>query len=64
MKPHTTDIPPLGDLSEQQIRGAACVHCGVLLDNGTAVDLGEQTLRRAGAVVRWFPRACPPHGAA
>ncbi|MET9467819.1 hypothetical protein ABZY44_24050 [Streptomyces sp. NPDC006544] len=60
---HTADLPPIGDLSEQQIRGAACVRCGVHLDNATAVDLGERRGRRAGSPFRWFPRACPQHGA-
>lgn len=61
-QPHMQEIPPIGDLSEQQIRGAACVHCGIHLDNATAVDLGERRTRRAGVLVRWFPRACPRHG--
>ncbi|WP_327300354.1 hypothetical protein [Streptomyces goshikiensis] len=56
-------LPPIGDLSEQQVRGAACVHCGICLDNGTAVDLGAQRTHRAGVVVRWYPRACPGCGA-
>ncbi|MFJ3201044.1 hypothetical protein [Streptomyces sp. NPDC086989] len=56
-------LPPIGDLSEQQVRGAACVYCGILLDNGTAIDLGEQPASRAGVAVRWFPRACPRDGA-
>ncbi|MGW7331226.1 hypothetical protein ACWGIU_22050 [Streptomyces sp. NPDC054840] len=56
-------LPPVGDLSEQQVRGTACVHCGICLDNATAVDLGERRTRRAGELLRWFPRACPQHGA-
>lgn len=55
----STPIPEIGTLSEQQVRGSACVHCGIHLDNGTAIDLGEQHTRRAGSLVRWFPRACP-----
>lgn len=55
-------LPSVGDLSEQQIRGTACVHCGIILDNATAVDLGAQPLRRADSVTSWFPRACRlPH---
>ncbi|WP_030764683.1 hypothetical protein [Streptomyces sp. NRRL F-2664] len=54
-------LPPVGDLSEQQVRGTACVHCGIVLDNATAVDLGERRTGRAGGRVRWFPRACPEH---
>ncbi|MFK0045561.1 hypothetical protein ACIQU4_15810 [Streptomyces sp. NPDC090741] len=57
-------LPPVADLSEQQVRGAACVYCGIHLDNATAVDLGERHVNRAGAPVRWFPRACPQHGEA
>lgn len=56
------ELPPIGTLSEQQIRGTACVHCGIHLDNATAVDLGERHVSRAGQQVRWFPRACPQHG--
>lgn len=64
-KPTDTPTPPLpaiGDLSEEQVRGAACVHCAVRLDNGNAIDLGERRASRAGSAVSWFPRACPQHG--
>ncbi|WP_327738483.1 hypothetical protein OG749_36480 [Streptomyces nojiriensis] len=54
-------LPPVGTLTEDQVRGAACVWCGIVLDNGTAVDLGEQLARIADHVVRWFPRACRQH---
>ncbi|MCY0928282.1 hypothetical protein OTB20_19195 [Streptomyces sp. H27-H1] len=57
-------LPPLSELSEQQVRGTACVHCGIHLDNGDAVDLGERPVVRAGQRSRWFPRACPPCGSA
>jgi hypothetical protein len=50
-------------LSEQQERGQACVHCGIILDNRLAIDLGARTSNRGGVAVSWFPRACPPHGA-
>lgn len=56
-------LPPVGDLSEQQVRGIACVYCGITLDNATAIDLGERPAGRAGGRVRWFPRACQQHGA-
>ncbi|MFF3620090.1 hypothetical protein [Streptomyces sp. NPDC002467] len=56
------ELPPLSELSEQQVRGSACVFCGIHLDNETAVDLGERRAGRAGATVRWFPRACTGHG--
>lgn len=55
-------LPPIADLSEQQVRGIACVYCGITLDNATAIDLGERPASRAGGRVRWFPRACPRHG--
>lgn len=55
-------LPPIGSLSEPQVRGTACVYCGVVLDNESAVDLGERTARQGGATRRWFPRACPEHG--
>ncbi|MER5184492.1 hypothetical protein ABT009_40305 [Streptomyces sp. NPDC002896] len=46
-------------LSEQQVRGTACVWCAVTLNNGTAVDLGPQAVRRLDGRIFWFPRACP-----
>ncbi|MFG2412246.1 hypothetical protein [Streptomyces goshikiensis] len=52
----------MSELTDQQVRGSACVHCGICLDNGDAVDLGERTASRAGEPVRWFPRACPGCG--
>ena len=64
MSADTRDLPKLSDLTEDQIRGATCVHCGAPLDAVPAVDLGERRTRRAGAIVRWFPRACPQHGEA
>ncbi|MFD4912880.1 hypothetical protein ACFWNR_06610 [Streptomyces virginiae] len=60
----TPPVPALGTLTEDQIRGAACVRCGAPLDNATAVDLGERRTRRAGGLVRWLPRACRIHGKA
>lgn len=51
-------IPPLDDLSEQQVRGTACVWDGKHLSPGNAVDLGPRIGRRAGQPFRWFPRAC------
>jgi hypothetical protein len=55
-------LPPVGSLTEEQIRGAACVRCGIVLDNATAVDLGPRDARIADLPVRWFPRACRLHG--
>ncbi|MGW6703632.1 hypothetical protein ACWGDE_01880 [Streptomyces sp. NPDC054956] len=66
-KPTDTQTPPLpaiGGLSEDQVRGAACVYCAVRLDNGNAIDLGERPAKRGGSIIRWFPRACPQHGTA
>ncbi|WP_158939613.1 hypothetical protein [Streptomyces sp. NRRL S-87] len=54
-------IPPLAQLSEQQVRGQCCVWCAVRLSNGTAHDLGPRYVRRGGLRIRWFPRSCPEH---
>ncbi|MGW6946217.1 hypothetical protein ACWGHD_04740 [Streptomyces xanthophaeus] len=62
--PPLRDLPSVSDLSEQQVRGVACVHCGVILDAATAVDLGEQRSRRVGGSYSWYPRACRLHGPA
>ncbi|WP_345034666.1 hypothetical protein [Streptomyces sannanensis] len=56
------ELPDVGTLSQHQRHGRACVWCGVILDNGTAIDLGTRLDRTAG--VRWFPRACPQHAEA
>lgn len=53
-------LPGLASLSERQVRGSACVWCGVELDNGHAVNLGPRPASFTGQVVRWFPRACRP----
>ena len=55
-------LPPLAELSEQQVRGTACVYCGIHLGDGPAVDLGERHAQIADLRVRWFPRACTGHG--
>jgi len=52
-------LPGLGSLTEQQVRGQACVWDAVPLTGVPAVDLGEQKVSRAGQLTRWFPRACP-----
>jgi len=64
MAADTQPLPRLSELTEDQIRGMACVRCGVTLDNGTAIDLGPRPTVRAGQRVSWFPRACPQHGEA
>lgn len=52
-------LPALDTLTEQQVRGQACVWDGVPLAGVAAVDLGEHSASRAGSAVRWFPRGCP-----
>ncbi|MFJ9038035.1 hypothetical protein ACIRF8_15750 [Streptomyces sp. NPDC102406] len=57
----TQHLPRTGGLTEDQLRGRACVWCGDHLDNATAVDLGPQILTQLGHQAHWFPRACPAH---
>ncbi|MFD7794301.1 hypothetical protein [Streptomyces sp. NPDC059759] len=52
-------LPGLGELTEPQVRGQACVWDAVPLSGVPAVDLGPQSAQRAGAPVQWFPRGCP-----
>lgn len=54
------ELPALGTLTDQQVRGQVCVWDGAPLTVASAMDLGEQTASRAGQRVRWFPRACRP----
>ncbi|MDH6628755.1 hypothetical protein M2271_006588 [Streptomyces sp. LBL] len=51
-------LPALDGLSQEQVRGAACIWCGVRLVTTTAVDLGERRHRRLDGVYSTFPRAC------
>jgi hypothetical protein len=51
-------LPGVDDLSEEQLRGAYCVWCGVPLTSDTAVDLGERRVRLLDSHVTSFPRAC------
>jgi len=51
------DLPSVTGLSEPQVRGQACVWCGIILD-ATAIDLGPRPLNRLGAEAQWFPRSC------
>jgi hypothetical protein len=67
---HTTDsplslltLPALDGLSQEQVRGAACIWCRVCLDTATAVDLGERRHKRLDGNYSTFPRACRPCGA-
>ncbi|MEV1020721.1 hypothetical protein [Streptomyces sp. NPDC050264] len=48
-------VPPLGALSELQLRGCCCAWCAVTLAVGRSVDLGERELGGR----RVFPRGCP-----
>ncbi|NMI57113.1 MULTISPECIES: hypothetical protein [unclassified Streptomyces] len=52
------DIPGIADLSEQQVRGAACVWCEAPLTSDTAVDLGERRVSLLDSHITTFPRAC------
>ncbi|MFD4569398.1 hypothetical protein ACFWOX_34175 [Streptomyces sp. NPDC058467] len=52
-------LPSLDELTEQQVRGQACVWDGVPLSGLPAVHLGSRTTKRAGGEVRWYPRGCP-----
>jgi hypothetical protein len=65
--PSTTDsplllltLPVLVGLSQEQVRGAACVWCTTVLNTATAVDLGERRHRRLDGHYSTFPRACRP----
>lgn len=51
-------LPAHNDLSQQQVRGAACVWCAVTLAPGTAVDLGQRRVRVLDDHVTTFPRGC------
>ncbi|MCX4993872.1 hypothetical protein [Streptomyces longwoodensis] len=54
------DLPPLDDLTENQVRGTACVWCATSLSVVTAVDLGERRHKRLDGSYSTFPRACRP----
>ncbi|MDH6629039.1 hypothetical protein M2271_006874 [Streptomyces sp. LBL] len=51
-------LPALDGLSQEQVRGAACVWCGVRLVTTTAIDLGERCHKRLDGAYSTFPRAC------
>ncbi|MFD8027801.1 hypothetical protein ACFV3F_03425 [Streptomyces sp. NPDC059717] len=53
-------LPGVGDLSEEQQRGASCVWCTNSLTAETAIDLGERRIRVQGSHVTAFPRGCHP----
>ncbi|RZE99422.1 hypothetical protein C0L86_11390 [Streptomyces sp. SCA2-2] len=54
----TRVLPAPAHLTEAQLRGAACVWCGVKLAL-SAVDLGVRPDPQC-PWASWFPRACPP----
>jgi len=51
-------LPSLDTLTDQQVRGTACVWDGIPLANGVAVDLESREATRAGQPFSWFPRGC------
>jgi len=51
-------LPALDGLSQEQVRGAACVWCTAVLNTATAVDLGERRHRRLDGHYSTFPRSC------
>jgi hypothetical protein len=53
-------LPAPEDMSESQVRGAACVWCAVTLSTSAAIDLGERRINLLGSSVSWFPRGCHP----
>lgn len=53
------ELPPVGSLKQEQVRGVRCVWCAARLHNGTAVDLGARPLRILDHRSEWFPRCCP-----
>ncbi|MFI6337854.1 hypothetical protein [Streptomyces sp. NPDC050535] len=54
-----TELPSVEELSEEQIRGRACVWCTVALELAAGIDLGARPGQFAGSGVSWFPRGCP-----
>lgn len=53
-------LPDVGQLSESQQRGAACVWCKAPMTAVTAVDLGERRIRVLDTHFTAFPRGCRP----
>jgi hypothetical protein len=51
-------LPDFNTLSEQQVRGIACVWDGIVLTAATAVDLGPREVKRLDEKRLWYPRAC------
>lgn len=53
-------LPDLGELSEEQVRGAICVWGGEALSGGSVVDLKPRRHRLLDGHFDTFPRACRP----
>jgi len=51
-------LPSLDGLTEQQVRGTACVWDGVPLLGTAAVNLGPRPKKRLGQTYQWFPQGC------
>jgi len=52
-------LPSLDGLTEQQVRGTACVWGGSAFEgDGQAVDLGPRRMKRLDGAYDWYPRAC------
>jgi hypothetical protein len=52
-------LPSLDGLTEQQVRGTACVWDAVPLLGIEAVNLGPRVKKHLGRTYDWFPQACP-----
>ncbi|MFD5026973.1 hypothetical protein [Streptomyces sp. NPDC058373] len=55
----TAQLPHPRTLTDDQLRGAACVWCGTTVTTATAVDLGARP-DPSCPWASWYPRACPP----
>lgn len=53
-------LPRLGDLSQEQMRGAHCLYCGIPVTTLTAEPLRESRIRLVDGHISIFPRACQP----
>jgi len=51
-------LPDWVDLSDHQVRGAACVWCAAPLASGAVVDLGARRIKASDGTISVFPRAC------
>lgn len=52
------ELPDVAGLSDHQVRGKACVWCGITLAPDTAVDLGPRRIRILDRHVTTYPRGC------